>query len=64
MQPTKLSFKLNGEMKYFHGKEELKKLVTTEPSLQIVPQTSPETGKKDHTLWNNKRKKPPGRATN
>ncbi|MCF0239856.1 MAG: hypothetical protein HUJ62_05380 [Streptococcus gallolyticus] len=37
MYPAKLSFKINGESRYFRSKEQLKQFITTKPTLQRIP---------------------------
>jgi hypothetical protein len=36
LYPAKLSFKIEGEIKIFHGKQKLKQLTNTKPVLQKI----------------------------
>jgi hypothetical protein len=38
LYPAKLSFKINGAIKFFHDKQELKQYMTTKPPLQKILQ--------------------------
>lgn len=49
MYPTKLSFKTVEEIRHFHDKEYLKKLVTTKSALQNVLQDILERNTKDNS---------------
>ena len=64
MYPAKLSFKFNGETRYFHDKEQLKKFMSTKPTLERVLKDILDRDKNDHNPQNNNRKKPPGRISN
>lgn len=60
--PAKLSFKFSGEMKYFHDKEQLMKLMTTKLYLQNALKDILRRDHEDHNSKN--RKKPSGKTNN
>jgi hypothetical protein len=46
--PAKLSFKIDGAIKVFHGKQKLKQFVTTKPPLQKILQVILHTESETH----------------
>ena len=64
LYPAKLSFKYEGEVKYFHDKEQLKNFMTSKPSLHNILKNILERDKNESIPRNGKGKIPPNRVLN
>lgn len=62
MYPAKLSLKFNGEIKYFHDKEQLKNFMSTKPALQKILKDILDRERSDHNFKNNRRNETSRRA--
>lgn len=64
LYPAKLSFKYEGEVKYFHNKEQLKNFMTSKPVLHNILTNILERDQNDPNSTNENRRIPPNRVTN
>ena len=64
LYPAKLSFKYDGEMKYFHDKVQLKNFMTSKPTLQGISKKILDRDHNDPNSTNENRKNPPNKTTN
>ena len=61
LYPTKLSFKYEGEVKYFHDKEQLKNFMTSKLALHSILKNILERDEKDSNSRSENRNIPPTR---
>ena len=64
MYPAKLSFKIDGEIRYFHDKEHLRNFVNTKPALQRILHNILGTDIEDHNPRKQSRMNPSGMTRN